>query len=102
MNRMLTLIISLAAVSAAGAATAQTGVIEDDYVRCLTDRYFEDHEIAVLSRDWGRRDALMDSVCYDLEGIEYSVVKKSFMSIRIQVTLDGQTLRLTTSREAIK
>ena len=102
MNRMLTLIISLAAVSAAGAATAQTSVIEDDYVGCLTDRYFEDHEIAVLSRDWGRRDALMDPVCYDLEGIEYSVVKKSFMSIRIQVTLDGQTLRLTTSREAIK
>ena len=57
---------------------------------------------AVLSRDWGRRDALMATVCYDLEGIEYSAVKKSFMSIRIQVTIDGETLRLTTSREAIK
>ena len=102
MNRMLTLIISRAAVSAAGAATAQTGGIEDDYVGCLTDRYFDDHDIAVLSRDWGRRDALMATVCYDLEGIEYSVVKKSFMSIRIQVTIDGETLRLTTSREAIK
>ena len=102
MNRMLTSIISLAAVSAIGAAIAQTGVIEDDYIGCLTDRYFDDHEIAVLTRDWGLRDALMDSVCYDLEGIEYSVVKKSFMSIRIQVTIDGETLRLTTSREAIK
>ena len=37
------------AVSAAGAATAQTGVIEDDYVGCLTDRYFDNHEITVKS-----------------------------------------------------
>ena len=56
----------------------------------------------MLSRDRGRRDALMATVCYDLEGIEYSVVKKLFMSIRIQVTIDGETLRLTTSREAMK
>ena len=102
MTRMLAWIGSLAVVFAGGAATAQTGVIGDDYVGCLTDRYFDDHDIAVLSRDWGRRDELMASVCYDLEGIEYSVVKKSFMSVRIRVTIDGETLRLTTSRDAIK
>lgn len=55
-----------------------------------------------MSKNWIRRDELMDSVCYEIEGLEYSLVKKSFMSARIQVTIDGESLRLTTSPKAIQ
>ena len=92
----------LASMIAANTAMAQTGVIGDDYVGCLTDRYFEDYDIAVFSKDWRRRDELMDSVCYEIEDLEYSLVKKSFMSVRILVTIDGEALRLTTSPKAIQ
>ncbi len=92
----------LAAMIAANAALAQSGVIDDDYVGCLTDTYFEDYDIAVVSKDWRRRDELMDSVCYEIEDLEYSLIKKSFMGARIQVTIDGESLRLTTSPKAIQ
>ena len=90
-----------AAMIAANSALAQSGVIDDDYVGCLTDTYFEDYDIAVVSKDWRRRDELMDSVCYEIEGLEYSLIKKSFMGVRIQLTINGETLRLTTSPKAI-
>ena len=92
----------LASMIATNTAMAQTGVIGDDYVACLTGRYFEDYDIAVISKDWRRRDELMDSVCYEIEDLEYSLVKKSFMSVRIQVTIDGEALRLTTSPKTIQ
>ena len=92
----------LAAMIAANAALAQSGVIDDDYVGCLTDNYFEDYDIAVVSQDWRRRDELMDSVCYEIEDLEYNLIKKSFMSARIRVTIDGESLRLTTSPKAIQ
>lgn len=92
----------LAGMIAANAAMAQTGVIGDDFVGCLSDRYFEDYDVAVVSKNWGRRDELMNSVCCEIEDLEYSLVKKSFMSVRIQVTIDGNTFRLTTSPKAIQ
>lgn len=102
MAKMYRLIVSLAMVLATNAASAQSGVIGDDFIGCLTDGYFDDYDIAVTSKDWRRRDELMASACYEIEGLEYSVVKKSFMSARIQLTIDGEALRLTTSLDAIK
>ncbi len=102
MTKMLSSIAALVLVFALSPAAAQTGVIEDDFVGCLTDAYFDDYTMAVTSSNWAQRDELMESACYELEGVEYSLVKKSFMGARIDVTIDGERLRLTTTTDAIQ
>ena len=55
MTKMLSSMAALLLVFALSPASAQTGVIEDDFVGCLTDAYFDDHTMAVTSRNWAQR-----------------------------------------------
>ena len=102
MIKMLSSVAALLLLFALSPAAAQSGVIEDDFVGCLTDAYFDDYTMAVTSNNWAQRDELMESACYELEGLEYSLVKKSFMGARIDVTIDGDRIRLTTTPDAIQ
>lgn len=102
MNKIFSWIGAAVALFAVSAASAQSGVIEDDFVGCLTDAYYDAYDFAVTIGNWNDRDQLMASSCYELEGLEYIIVKKTFMTARIQVTIDGEAIRLSTTRDAIR
>ena len=94
---MITPIVVLAAATAA----AQSGVVKGDHVGCLTGEMYDDYEYARDSGDWQKTDEMIDSLCFGIEGREFTVIKKSFATVKIEVMTADGAVTLWTGKDAI-
>ena len=83
-------------------AQAQTGRINGPYVGCLTREALNEIQIASANSDRRQFDAMINTVCFLIEGREYSVVETGMLVYRIRVYAGGGSLVLYVPREAVR
>ena len=77
-------------VLAAATAAAQSGVVKGDHVGCLTAKMYDDYAYAKVGGDWQKTDEMINSLCFGIEGREFTVIESSFFAVQIEVmTADG-------------
>ncbi len=89
-------------VLAAAAAAAQSGVVKGDHVGCLNERMYDDYAYAKVGGDWQKTDEMINSLCFGIEGREFTVIKNSFSAVQIEVMTADGAVTLWTGKDAIR
>lgn len=100
LNKLRFAFIASILVLSAGIATAKT--ISGAYVGCLTETALDEFTNAAVNEDYRQMQALTGTVCASIEGREFSVVDRGWMTSQIRVYVDGSSVLLWTVSEAIK
>ena len=85
-----------ATAPALGAST-----IKGDYIGCLTEDTFDEMIRAMNNKDMRQAEALMNRVCFFVQGLEYSVVDRGWTTVRARVYAGGDSVILWLPIEAV-
>ncbi len=86
----------------AGAAGRTPNRITGTYVGCTTKAALDEFATAANNNDLRQMQALTGTVCTSIEGQEYSIVDRGWMTSQIRVYGNGTSAVLWTVSEAIK
>lgn len=100
--RHVALAAILVASLAAGDAAAQTGRISSAYVGCLTKEALSEFITAATRSDTRHMQSMLGSICFPIEGLEYSVVDRGMMQSQLRVYIGNDSALLWTVSEAIR
>jgi hypothetical protein len=84
------------------ASAANANTISGAYVGCLTETALSEFISAAVNGDTRQRDALLGSVCFQINGREYSIVDRSFIRSKIRVYAGSGSVLLWTVSEAVR
>lgn len=91
-------ITALTFAFAATAAHTQTLTAPDNFVGCLTEESFDEFLNALDNQDNRQIEALWMRACFPLDGLEFSVISKSWTKAQIRVYVESDSVLLWTSR----
>ena len=96
------IVLAFLASSVSSAATAQSGVITDAYIGCLTEDNLSQLERAISSGDTRLRDSMMGKVCVVVQGYEYSMLDAGILTSTIRVYVNDASIDLIVPSEAVR
>ena len=94
--------LALLVSTLASAAAAQSGVITDDYIGCLTEKYLDQLGRAIHSNDTRLRDSLMGKVCVLIKGYPFSMLDSGMLVSEIRVYVGDDHIDLFVPAEAAR
>ena len=83
-------------------ASAQSGRIQGDYVGCVTRQALDEFITAATRDDHRQMGALLGSVCVNMNGLPYSIVRRGFVRSEVRVYASGSSIVLFTVSEAVR
>lgn len=83
-----------------GAAFGET--IRGSYVGCTTENALDEFTMAAVNRDRRQMEALIGVSCLPINGLEYSVVDRGFITSEIRVYVGSDSIRVFTPSEALR
>jgi hypothetical protein len=81
---------------------AQSGRISGAFVGCLTEDVLDEFIQAATNNDRRQMQALLNVSCFNLDGREYSVMERGFLTSRIRVYAGDGSVPLYTVSEALR
>nr|BDD48220.1 hypothetical protein 3 [bacterium] len=89
-------------VLAISTSAASAATIKGAYAGCLTPDLLDEFITAASNKDLRQINALLGQGCFNIEGREYSVIDRGFMTSKIRVYVGGSSLKLYTVSEALR
>lgn len=83
-----------------GLALAQTGRVKDNHVGCLTEESHDQMTHALASQDERLFQTLINKVCFFIQGREFSVLDRGFLTSKIRVYVGDDYVDLWVPSEA--
>ncbi|TPW26045.1 hypothetical protein [Pararhizobium mangrovi] len=99
---MISRFLSAAMILAVTAWPATAGTVHGAYVGCLNSDMLDEFTTAAVNKDARQMAALFNHGCYSIEGREYSVVDRGFITSTIRVYAGGGSIKLIAPSEALK
>jgi len=90
-TRVILLVVALIA-GVVTASAAGTGTINREYAGCLTEAAFDEFTTAAVRKDYRHIEALLNRVCFNLLGRQYSLVKLYWTVAEIRVYVGGSSI----------
>ena len=94
--------LAMLAATLASAAAAQSGVITDDYIGCLTEENLNQLFKAINSNDTRLRDSLMGKVCVLIKGYPFSMLDRGMLVSEIRIYVNDTHIDLFVPAEAAR
>lgn len=76
--------------------------IDGNYVGCTTQRALNEVIQASVNRDYRQIEALLGTECININGLEYSIVRRGFVQSQIRVYAGNSSILLWTVSEALR
>ena len=83
-------------------AHAQTGVVKGDYVGCVTKDALDQMTNALVNKDKALFSSLMGKRCLPVNGQQFSVLDRGFVTSKIKVYIAGDSVDLWVPSEATR
>lgn len=83
-------------------APAGAGTIKGAYAGCLTEDALDEMVTAASNNDTRQISALLNNLCFLIEGREYSIVDRGFIVSQIRVYAGGSSIVLWTPTSALQ
>ena len=94
--------LAMLASTLASSAAAQSGVITEPYIGCLTEQSLDQLFSAINSNDARLRDSLMGVVCVPIQGYPFSMLDSGFLVSQIRIYVNDTHIDLFVPAEAAR
>ena len=103
MTRLSKIVFALAVVALVPTTVAaKSGTIRGPYVGCVTDSLLDEFVGAAGEKDYQQMNALLNRICFNIEGRRYSTVDVGFFTSEIRIYTEGGSVVLFTVNEALR
>lgn len=99
---VIILALILMVVSVQIASAARSGVITGAYVGCTSKDYLSEFIGYSIEQDWDGMNALLNRVCFNLNGQRYSLIDAGFLTSKVRVYAGGSSIILWVTSEAVR
>lgn len=103
MTRLFKIVFALAVVALVPTTvTAKSGTIRGPYVGCVTESELDEFVGAAGEKDYQQMNALLNRVCFNIDGRRYSTIDVSWTISKIRIYAEGGSVVLFTVNEALR
>lgn len=81
---------------------AQTGRVKDNHIGCVTKNYLDQMTNALVNKDRRLFDTLIGEVCVPIQGREFSILDRGFVTSKIRVYVGSDHVDLHVPSEATR
>ncbi len=77
-------------------------VVKGKYIGCISESYLDEMTQAMIRKDMNQAMALMNKVCFFIQGKQFSIVDQGFLKSKIRVYAGGSSAVLWVPSEAAR